>query len=64
MRGEGAIGSSGTNDTVILALKTVEEPGQSLASYVTVVNIKGRVLYGDTKVGGEIKLEGIEFWEG
>ena len=49
----------GTQDTVIIALKSEEYKG-SIASYVLVFNIDGTILYPETKVGDH-KYEGIEF---
>jgi soluble calcium-activated nucleotidase 1 len=52
----------GTNDTVIIALKTEELEGQPLASYYTIFNIDGSTIYVDeTKIPGDYKLEGLEF---
>ena len=49
----------GTQDTVIIALKSEEYKG-TIASYVLVFNIDGTILYPETKIGDH-KYEGIEF---
>ncbi|XP_072168222.1 soluble calcium-activated nucleotidase 1-like [Diadema setosum] len=49
----------GTNDQVIVALKTEEDAGK-IATYITAFNIDGKILMPDIKFA-EIKYEGIEF---
>lgn len=49
----------GTNDQLILALKSQEVSGK-LASYVTVFSLQGEILLPDMKVG-DFKYEGVEF---
>ena len=49
----------GTQDTVILAVKSEEYKGK-IASYVLVFSIDGTILYPETKIGDH-KYEGIEF---
>ena len=49
----------GTNDQVIVALKTEEDAGK-IATYVTAFNIDGKILMPDQKFA-DIKYEGIEF---
>ncbi|XP_054284838.1 soluble calcium-activated nucleotidase 1-like [Macrosteles quadrilineatus] len=49
----------GTDDTIIVALKSEEDRGKS-ASYVTVFHIDGKILLPETKVA-DLKYEGIEF---
>ena len=49
----------GTNDNVILALKS-EEDGDNKASYVLVFTLEGKILYSERKIGDR-KYEGIEF---
>jgi soluble calcium-activated nucleotidase 1 len=49
----------GTDDEVIVALKSEEDQGKS-ATYLTVFTIKGEVLLAETKVADN-KYEGIEF---
>ncbi|KAL1116325.1 hypothetical protein AAG570_005820 [Ranatra chinensis] len=49
----------GTNDEVIVALKTSEVEG-STATYVMAFTIRGQILMGETKVG-DFKYEGLEF---
>jgi soluble calcium-activated nucleotidase 1 len=52
----------GTNDEVILALKSMEEAATGKqASYLTVFNMNGEVLIDETPVPGAHKFEGIEF---
>ncbi|XP_059476799.1 soluble calcium-activated nucleotidase 1 [Neocloeon triangulifer] len=49
----------GTDDEVIVALKSEEDQGKS-ATFLTVFTVKGEVLYPETKVADN-KFEGIEF---
>lgn len=49
----------GTQDTVIIALKSEEDNG-NIASYIQSFNINGNVLLAETKIGNQ-KFEGIEF---
>jgi hypothetical protein len=52
----------GTRDTDIVALKTVEHSDESLAlqTYITVLDITGRVLLPETRICAEHKFEGLE----
>ncbi|XP_041474384.1 soluble calcium-activated nucleotidase 1-like [Lytechinus variegatus] len=49
----------GTNEQVIVALKTEEDAGK-IATYITAFNIDGKILMPDKKFA-DIKYEGIEF---
>ncbi|XP_033117806.1 soluble calcium-activated nucleotidase 1-like [Anneissia japonica] len=49
----------GTKDQVIVALKTEENSGE-IATYLTIFNINGGVIYPDEKIADN-KYEGIEF---
>ena len=49
----------GTNDSVIVALKSEEVEGVA-ASYIMVFKTDGTILYPETKIG-DCKYEGIEF---
>lgn len=49
----------GTRDNLIVALKSEELEG-TIASYVLVFDVKGRIVYPETKIGDH-KYEGIEF---
>ncbi|KAE8745396.1 Soluble calcium- activated nucleotidase 1 [Frankliniella occidentalis] len=49
----------GTEDDVIVALKSEETP-QGSATYIMVFDIKGKILFPETKIA-DIKYEGIEF---
>lgn len=49
----------GTNDTIITAIKTMEE-GDASATYITAFTIKGEIIYPETKVC-DLKFEGFEF---
>uniref|UniRef100_A0A915E285 Apyrase n=1 Tax=Ditylenchus dipsaci TaxID=166011 RepID=A0A915E285_9BILA len=51
----------GTNDQVIVALKTLEVDDSPLASYIVALDVTGNILYEEIKIDGDIKLEGIEF---
>ncbi|CAD5222223.1 unnamed protein product [Bursaphelenchus xylophilus] len=52
----------GTNDELIVALKSEEKDGEPVGSYITVFNWKsGKVLLEDTKLRGAFKFEGIAF---
>jgi len=50
----------GTNDRVIVALKSEEDRG-TVASYITVFTVDNNVLLAETKLDGAYKFEGIEF---
>lgn len=50
-------------DEIIIALKTVEVTGQPFASFVTVFDIRGKVLYEERKIAGDDKYEGLEFYD-
>lgn len=49
----------GTEDTVIVALKSEEDNGK-IASYILVFDINGALIFPEFKIG-DIKYEGIEF---
>lgn len=49
----------GTDDTVIIALKSEEDKGRS-ATYITAFHIDGKILFPETKVA-DLKYEGLEF---
>lgn len=49
----------GTEDTVIVALKSEESSGK-IASYILAFNIQGNILMEETKIG-DVKYEGLEF---
>ncbi|CAL4068317.1 unnamed protein product [Meganyctiphanes norvegica] len=49
----------GTKDQLIVVLKTVELEG-SVSTYIMAININGKVLLPETKIG-DYKFEGIEF---
>ncbi|KAK7113600.1 hypothetical protein V1264_012859 [Littorina saxatilis] len=49
----------GTDDTVIVALKSQEDDGK-IASYILAFNIDGSILLPEQKIG-DVKYEGIEF---
>ncbi|PIO54760.1 Apyrase [Teladorsagia circumcincta] len=51
----------GTNDRLIIALKSEEKDGKPVASYVTVFDINGEVLLQDTSLHDPHKFEGIAF---
>ncbi|KAI6192112.1 Apyrase [Aphelenchoides bicaudatus] len=51
----------GTNDSVIIALKSEELDGFPFSSFYTVFNINGSIYVDETKVPGDYKLEGLEF---
>ncbi|KAI1716939.1 apyrase domain-containing protein [Ditylenchus destructor] len=53
----------GSMDEIIIALKTVEVTGQPFASFVTVFDIRGQVLYEEQKIAGDYKYEGLEFYD-
>uniref|UniRef100_A0A914VAP0 Soluble calcium-activated nucleotidase 1 n=1 Tax=Plectus sambesii TaxID=2011161 RepID=A0A914VAP0_9BILA len=51
----------GTNDELIVALKSEEKDGVPVASYITVFTVHGKVLMEETPLKGQFKFEGIEF---
>lgn len=51
----------GTNDRIIIALKSEEQNEKPIASYVTVFTITGDILLPETPLEGAYKFEGIEF---
>lgn len=52
----------GSNDEIILALKSVEEASTGTqGSYITLFTLKGDVLLEETVVPGAHKFEGLEF---
>ena len=67
-RGNGARGFSafqfvpGTNDNIIVALKSEEKDGVPVASYLTVFRLSdGHVLLDEKPLKGAYKFEGIAF---
>uniref|UniRef100_A0A914EDL4 Apyrase n=1 Tax=Acrobeloides nanus TaxID=290746 RepID=A0A914EDL4_9BILA len=52
----------GTNDTVIIALKTEEVESLPFATYVMIFAINGTIYLDETKVPGAYKFEGLEFF--
>lgn len=50
----------GSNDSIIVALKTEEVNGLT-ATYITVFDMKGKIFIDDEKVETEYKFEGFEF---
>jgi soluble calcium-activated nucleotidase 1 len=50
----------GTDDSIILALKTEEVSGTT-ATYVTIFDINGKIYMDDIKIPTDYKYEGIEF---
>ncbi|XGW33599.1 hypothetical protein V3C99_017760 [Haemonchus contortus] len=51
----------GTNDTVIVAIKSQELAQLPFASFIMVFTIHGRIILDETRIPGEIKYEGISF---
>ncbi|KAK6044860.1 Apyrase [Cooperia oncophora] len=51
----------GTNDTIIVAVKSQELGQLPFSSYMMVFTIYGRIIMDETLVPGQIKYEGIEF---
>jgi soluble calcium-activated nucleotidase 1 len=52
----------GTNDQIIVALKSEEQNAEPVASYIMVFTIHGEILLDETKIGDyPYKFEGIEF---
>ncbi|XGW23291.1 hypothetical protein V3C99_005490 [Haemonchus contortus] len=51
----------GTNDELIVALKSKEVTGESTASFITVFNISGQVVLKDERLDGDYKFEGLYF---
>ncbi|TKR80366.1 hypothetical protein L596_014450 [Steinernema carpocapsae] len=67
-KGDGARGFSafqfvpGTNDDLIVALKSEEKEGVPVASYITVFSVSsGRVLLKESQLEGKFKYEGVAF---
>ncbi len=50
----------GTNDQLLVALKTVECEGEETATYLMVFDMTGKILVEETKIADQ-KYEGIEF---
>ncbi len=50
----------GTQDSIIVALKSEENEGIPVASYIMVFTIEGHILLDETRIGDK-KFEGIEF---
>jgi soluble calcium-activated nucleotidase 1 len=50
----------GTGDGLIVALKSEEDQAKAVASYITVFNLDGDILFEESKIGVH-KFEGIEF---
>lgn len=53
--------SIGTNDQLIVALKSEEKDGVAVGSYITVFSIDGTIILDETPLLGQYKFEGIEF---
>ncbi|XGW23316.1 hypothetical protein V3C99_005501 [Haemonchus contortus] len=51
----------GTDDELIVALKSKEVAGEKTASFITVFNINGQVILKDKKLSGDYKFEGLYF---
>lgn len=52
----------GTNDQIVVALKSEEKDAIPVASYIMVFSIDGEILLEETKIGNyPFKFEGIEF---
>ncbi|KAF8819526.1 apyrase [Cardiosporidium cionae] len=52
----------GTNDTLLLALKTEEDSVEDTQeSFITLFTKDGTILFPDSKIPGSVKYEGIEF---
>jgi hypothetical protein len=51
----------GSDEQVIIALKSEEVEGLPLSSYFTIFDINGTVFVDDTKIDGDYKLEGLDF---
>ncbi|RCN40111.1 Apyrase [Ancylostoma caninum] len=51
----------GTNDNVIVALKSKGMDGKAPESFVTVFDIRGQIMMEDQKLGNNYKFEGIFF---
>ncbi|KIH63510.1 Apyrase [Ancylostoma duodenale] len=51
----------GTNDNLIMALKSTEMDGRAPESFATVFDIRGQILMKDQKLGNNYKFEGIFF---
>jgi hypothetical protein len=52
---------SGSDEQVIIALKSEEVEGLPLSSYFTIFDTNGTVFVDDTKIEGDYKLEGLVF---
>lgn len=46
-----------------MALKSVEVPGELLTSFLMVFHVNGTVLLGETEIEGNLKCEGVEFYD-
>ena len=52
----------GTNDQIIVALKSEEQNAEPVASFITAFTVDGEILLEETKIGDyHFKFEGIEF---
>ncbi|PIO75259.1 Apyrase [Teladorsagia circumcincta] len=51
----------GTDDKIIVALKSKEVTDEPVETYITVFTIDGKVLLDDQKLGGNYKFEGLYF---
>ena len=49
----------GTDDTVVVAIKSKEVEGEPIESYITVFNIDGTVILEDQKLEDNMKFEGL-----
>ena len=50
----------GTSDTIIVAIKSMEDQG-NLGTFYTVFTVDGKILLAETKIESHVKYEGIEF---
>lgn len=50
----------GTSDTIIVAIKSMEDEG-NIGTFYTVFTVDGKVLLPETKIESNVKYEGIEF---
>ncbi|CAD5219041.1 unnamed protein product [Bursaphelenchus xylophilus] len=53
----------GSQDNIIVAIKSEEVSNWPLATYIMVFGIDGQVYMDETKIPGDFKLEGLEFFD-
>ncbi len=51
--------NSGSDDSVLVALKTIETLERNLTSFLTVLGLDGTILLPETRIPGGNKFEGI-----